>query len=243
MESYSWISVMALLCYLFLFMAFMAAKKTRVIYSFMFLQVVMILFTGGSFLMRKAWISINFWHYVSLMGALLVPYGYFRFILDFLDEKRNHGKNMWLLFYLLCYVVNLFTGIFIPTPEVIINNTGYHFIYSYSWLIIILFIPAVIMFMQVGFLIYRYCKSNIIIFRQLRPILIGIIILLLGYIISTIPMFKGIPFDVLACPINALMAFYALYKKKLFRMTLLISRGNCYTIALIISIIGFSNII
>ena len=50
MASYSWVSVTALFGYLFLLLAFMVAKKTKVIRSFMYLLECMILAAGGSFL-------------------------------------------------------------------------------------------------------------------------------------------------------------------------------------------------
>ena len=48
MSGYSWISVISLFCYLFLFMTFLAVKKEqKVIYTFMALLVVLILWSGG----------------------------------------------------------------------------------------------------------------------------------------------------------------------------------------------------
>ena len=50
MSGYSWISVLSLFCYLFLFLTFLVAEKSKkVIYTFMMLLVVMILWNGGSF--------------------------------------------------------------------------------------------------------------------------------------------------------------------------------------------------
>ena len=52
MASYSWVSVTALFSYLLLLLAFMVARKTKVIRSFMCLLVCMILAAGGSFRVR-----------------------------------------------------------------------------------------------------------------------------------------------------------------------------------------------
>ena len=63
MASYSWVSITALFSYLFLLLAFMVARKTKVIRSFMFLLSCMILAAGGSFLMRvRVWPSVHVWH-------------------------------------------------------------------------------------------------------------------------------------------------------------------------------------
>ena len=52
MTSFSWISILALVCYLFLLFVFLSAKKTKVIRSFILLLSSLLLAVGGSFLMR-----------------------------------------------------------------------------------------------------------------------------------------------------------------------------------------------
>ena len=112
MSGYSWISIISLFCYMFLFLTFLAAKKTkRVIYSFMTLLVVMILWNGGSLCMRlQLWPSVNLWHHVSLLGMLLLPVAYYRFVLDFLEEKSG-WRNFWLIYYLILFGINCFQGV------------------------------------------------------------------------------------------------------------------------------------
>ena len=46
MNSYASISIMALVCYLYLFLALAASEKTRLIRSFMLLLAAMILWSG-----------------------------------------------------------------------------------------------------------------------------------------------------------------------------------------------------
>ena len=71
------------------------------------------------------WPSVNFWHYVSIAGIMMVPYGFYRFYLDFLEEKQKGRRRLWFLFFLACYIVNWFTQIFIPTPEVVTGTDGH----------------------------------------------------------------------------------------------------------------------
>lgn len=63
---------------------------------------------------------------------------------------------------------------------------------------------------------------------------------LLGRYIS---IFRGFPTDILSGVINAFCIFYALYKRRLFKLTLLVSRGICYFITLGLAILIFSNAI
>ena len=236
MTGYSWISIIALFCYLFLLLTFLAVKKAdKVIRTFMLLMVIMILWVGGSFAMRmQLWPSVNFWHHVSVLGMMLLAAGYFHFVLDFLEEKNSHGRYFWMVFHLLLFVVNCATGFFIPEPLVVYQDGKAQFLYHYSWHIYLLFVCILLCVVQMAFIIRRHCKGNHIALQQLRPIISGIGILLLGHIAATLPVFAGFPLDIISGVVNALFVFYALYKKRLFRMTLLLSKSNYCVIALVL---------
>ncbi len=245
MASYSWVAVTALFGYLFLLLAFLVAKKTKVIHSFILLLICMILAAGGSFFMRiRFWPSVDFWHYVSLLGIVMVPSIFFRFFLDFLEEKRSHGRVFWVVFFGAAYVLNLFTQIFIPTPELQTSASGeITFVYHYSWTICILFAGAVCIVAQCIRLFLRYCKGDTLILRQLWPILIGLGVLVTCTVLSTLPFLAGIPIDIISSVVFAYLVFYALYRKRLFKLALLASPANCYIIALLISMAIFYNAI
>lgn len=242
MSGYSWISILSLFCYTFLFLTFLAAKKTkRVIYSFMVLLVIMILWNGGSLCMRlQLWPSVNLWHHVSLLGMLLLPVGYYIFLLDFLEEKQG-WRNFWLVFYLLLFGVNCLTGFFVPLPEVVIQGGSAQFLYHYRWPIYLLFFIVLLTVLQLILIIRRHCKGNRIALQQLSPVICGIGILLLGHVLATLSVFAGLPLDILSGMVNALFLFYALYKKQLFRMTVLLSKTTYCVLALVLGVIIFSN--
>ena len=242
MNGYSWISIVSLFCYLFLFLTFLAAKKTkRVIYTFMDLLVVMILWNGGSLCMRlQLWPSVNLWHHVSLLGMMLLPVAYYLFVLDFLEEKSG-WRRFWLIFYLVLFAVNAFTNFFVPLPEVLIQHGSAQFIYNYGWPIYLLFFFVILSVVQLIFIIRRHCKGNRIALQQLTPVICGIGILLLGHMLATLSLFAGLPLDILSGVINAFFLFYALYKKQLFRMTVLLSKTTYCSLALILGIAIFSN--
>ena len=245
MASYSWVSVTALFSYLFLLLAFMVARKTKVIHSFMLLLVCMILAAGGSFLMRvQFWPSVNFWHYVSLLGIVMVPSIFFRFFLDFLEEKRGHGRLFWVLFFGAAYLLNLFTQCFIPTPEVRTDAMGdVSFIYHYGWSVLILLAGAVCIVVQCTLLFIRYCKGDALILRQLRPVLIGLGVMVAGTALSTLKPLAGIPIDIISSVIFAYLVFYALYRKRLLKLALLASPANCYIVAVLISMAVFYKLV
>ena len=131
MSGFSWISVISLVFYLFIFVTFLVAKKNdRVIYAFMVLLMLLILWNGGSFAMRSLfWPSVNFWHYVSAYGVLLLLPGYFFFVPSFVGQKHCFGAYFWSFVFLAIAIVNQFTGIFIPPPEVIRSGGQSSFVY------------------------------------------------------------------------------------------------------------------
>lgn len=234
MIGYSWVSITALFCYLFLFLTFLAAKKKeRVIRSFMGLMLIMILWVGGSFAMRmQLWPSVNFWHHVSVLGMILVPPGYYMFVMDFLEEKNARGKYLWMLLHIGIFVFNCLTCWFVPEPEVVNTGSSAQFLYHYSWHIYLLGLLMLPCLAQVTMVVRRHCKGNRIAFQQLKPILTGVLYLLVGHIISTLPIFMGFPLDIASGIANVFFVFYALYKKRLFKMTLLLSKPNYLLFAL-----------
>lgn len=229
MIGYSWVPITALFCYLFLFLTFFTSKQKseKIIRSFMGLMLIMILWVGGSFSMRmQLWPSVNFWHHVSVLGMILVPPGYYMFVIDFLEEKNARGKYFWMLFHIGIFTLNCLTNLFIPEPEVVTNGTSTQFLYHYSWYIYILGLLMLPCLAQVVLVVSRHGKGNRIAFQQLKPILYGVLFLLIGHIISTFPIFMGFPLDIASGIVNVMFVFYALYKKRLFKMTLLLSKPN-----------------
>ena len=244
MIGYSWVSITALFCYLFLFLTFLASKKKeKVIRSFMGLMLIMILWVGGSFAMRmQLWPSVNLWHHVSVLGMILVPPGYYMFVMDFLEEKKIYGKYIWLLLHIGIFAFNCVTCWFVPEPEVVASGTSIQFLYHYSWHIYLLGLLMLPCLIQVVLVAHRHCKGNRIAFQQLKPILMGVLYLLVGHILSTLPFFMGFPLDIASGIVNVLFVFYALYKKRLFKMTVLLSKVNYLLFSLASGCVIFYNV-
>ena len=235
MTGYSWFSIVALLCYLFLFLTFLSSKKTsKVIRAFMLLLAIMILWAGGSFAMRiQLFSEINLWHHISVLGMMLLAAGYHNFALAFLEEKNQRSSYIWMAFHALLFAFNYVTGLFIPEPVVNTANGATQFIYEYTWHIYFLLLCILPCIVQMAFTIYRHCKGNLIAYQQLRPIIGGVLIMIIGHVAATLSIFSGVPVDIMSGPVNVLFIFYALYKKRLFKMTVLFSKLNYLLIALI----------
>lgn len=244
MNGYSWVSVISISCYLFLLLTFITAKKReKVIKSFMMILALMILWNGGSLGMRmQIWPSVNFWHHVSILGIFTLAYCYLNFLGSFFDESGGMGRTVWLVIYLVLFIFNCMTGFFIPLPEVVHTGETTQFLYHYNWHIYLLFGIVAVTVVQMLVLIIRHCRGNRIAFQQLKPVIVGIAIIFAGHILAALPMFVGLPLDMLSGAVNTLFLFYALYKKKMFRMTILLSRPNYVIMSAVLGVALFSDL-
>lgn len=245
MGDFAYIPIIALLCYTFLLFAFMAAKKNRIINAFLVILIVLILWTGGSFCMRmQLWPGINFWYDVSIFGLTLLPYAFLNFVSEFADLKNVMVNRIWLLLILLVNFINICSGFFLKAPDVI-NLVGGDtaFVYRYTGTVALLFAVCITVIINMLYLLFKFSRTNALAKKQFMPIMMGIALLFAGHIMILIPLFKGFPTDILAGIFNAFFMFYALYRRNLFELKLLVSKGSCYAISAGLSFAIFFNLI
>ncbi len=242
---YAFISIIALVCYLFLFLTFIAAKKNRLIYTFMLVLVCMILWTGGSFAMRALlWPGIKFWYDISILGLTLAPFAFFVFSLAFVGVDASLSKKVWFILAVAANACNIVTSSLLAPPELVTAADGtITFIYNTTWKVLILYGVTFGASVQMFYLLWKQGKQNEMLQRQFLPIVIGILILYAGNILIFLPWFKGFPADILTGIINVFCLMYVLYDRHMFRLTLLVSKGSCYVIAAVSALVLFSNIL
>lgn len=245
MYNYSFISVMALFCYMILFVAFMAAQKTKIINSFLLVLAAFVLWTGGSLAMRtELWPGVELWFHLSIVGLIFLPFTFFNFIYALVDSDDHILWWSWLVLAIVNNLANIRWGFYIPCPEVVrLDNGAAGFVYHIGWPIIILFITMAFPIIHMILMVRKSYRKNTVERNQLKPIFVGIIILFIGHAGTLVPAFRGFPTDVLSGIINAAFMFYALYKKHLFRLTLLVSRGVVYGISTLLVAFLFANYI
>ncbi|MEL7655895.1 MAG: diguanylate cyclase, partial [Bacillota bacterium] len=236
------VPVAALICYIFLLLAFMAAKKNKLINSFLIVLVAMILWTGGSFCMRMLlWPSIKFWYDISIAGLTLMPFAFYNFMEEFVGTRESLAKKIWLLLVVAVNAVNIPTGALLAHPVLKSTDGELRFVYHPTWAVGILFGACAVMIIHMLYILVKNSKKNELIRKQFTPIIIGIMILFTGHLFIMFSIFRGFPTDILSGVFNAFFMFYALYKRRLFKLTLLVSRGICYFITLGLAILIFSN--
>ena len=240
MRSYVFISITALYFYTFLMLAFMSAKKSRLIRDFIAVLGAMILWTGGSLLMRlRAWPSYELWFHLSLAGISLVPCAFFCFIRDFCGHKAKGSHKMWLVLILLVNLYNIWTGSLVQPPAIEWNGASAVFVYHMDWRASIMYGLCFLVIIHTAAIIWS-SRKNRALKAKVVPLLSGIFLLFAGNM--AVPLFNGFPIDILSGVLNAGVMFYTLYSRHVFRMTLLVSRGNCYIIAMAVSALAFYNV-
>lgn len=240
MSDFIFISITALYLYTFFMLAFLTAKKSRLIVDFIAVLGTLLLWTGGSLLMRlEAWPGYALWYHLSLAGIWLGPYVYFCFIRDFCGVPGRGAHRIWLALALLCILVNWKTGWLLAAPQIVESNGVTRFVYRMGWQVCIMYGLCLANLIHTALLAVRSGKKRGKM-SQVAPLLLGEAILFAGN--AVLPVFKGFPIDILAGVGNALIMFYTLYSRRMFKMTLLVSRGNCFIIAMGISMVAFYNL-
>lgn len=242
MNSFIIIPIVALLCYIFLFLAFVAAEKTKVIKSFMLVLCVMILWTGGSFCMRmQFWPSSKLWFDLSLLGIWMLPFAFYNYIYEFMGSVKPRRKQFWFFLSLIFSAANMVWGIFLKCPETVTAADGsVRFVYHMTWTVGIMFAFCAFIVADIFVGLWRFCRENDEAKKQFAPIILGIVVLFTGNVAIALPVFEGVPLDIFAGIINAFCMFYALYRRRLFRLTLLVSRSNCYMISTGLAVLLFA---
>ena len=243
MGTYGYISMIAMLCYGFMLLTFLAAKRNKLVNSFLIVLVGLIFWTGGSVFMRaELWPSYKFWFQVSLLGILLLPYAYYRFTLAFGGIRDRGVGKIYLIIMLLCFLINIPRGILLKSPEVVKRDDIRSFVYDLNLNVGIFFLVAAVLLLHMFRVLFRLCRKNPNMKRQYEPIIAGIVMLFVGNMLIAVPIFTGFPIDLLGGLINAFLLLYALVRRRLFRLQMLASPGLCYAVGLMFSMLLFFNL-
>lgn len=245
MSSFTIVPIIALFCYLFLLISFLAAKKDAAIYAFMELLLTMVIWASGSLFMRLAyWPSESFWFHVSLTGLLMIPLVFYRFLKRFLRVEKSYHIHFWTAAIILMLLVNYKYSIFVQPPEVLsLGNGSNAYVYHLRWQVVIPFLVEGGALFACSRMVYENSRENKFAGKSLRPVWLGIGALALGQIGIALPVFRGFPIDICSGIVMAVCVYYALYQKRLFRLDLLVSKANCFVAAFVISTLIFYSFI
>lgn len=229
------VPMIALICNIFLLFTLLTAKKDSSIRAFMGLLTAFILWTGGAYLMRlQIYPGTGFWWKVSLTGIFLVPYMYFILVFAYTEQRGFFLRSVWGIGTVILVILNLF-DVFMTTPVLTVVDGRAISDYSIKWPAIVPVIFTLGIFICIGRMIIRTIREEGMPVSYLTPLLVGVIVMLVGILINTIPKFTSLPTDTLSCAINSVCIYYAFYKKRFYALSQITSKGSMYVASLVIT--------
>lgn len=225
------VPLISVLCNIFLFLTVCAAKKTKLVYSFLILLATFTAWTAGSLFMRLGlYPGIPFWYSVSTTGIFCVPFCYYNFVYHYSEQRGTFLRNIWFILSIGMALLNL-TDLFITHPTVTTALGEGQFSYTpHIWVILPIGVALAVIASTVR-IVYRSIKYDGVAAQSFRPLFIGLAFLLLGPVVQIFPGLGSLPTDTLACVINALCIYYALYRRRIITLTHVASRAPSYAIA------------
>ncbi len=220
-----WVNILALCCYTVLFTVFLAAKKTPEIHSMIMVLGGFFLWTSASVMMRlQVYPGIAFWFYVSIMSLFALADLLYIFVCNFTREKGYLLRIIWSVgtaVMLGCTAA----GIFLKPPVAkTLAGGDVVFEYSMDWQIMIPLVFIMCIVASIAKVFIDVIRRKGIHTPGVLSILIGCITVAVGNIMQILPG-NVFPWDTLSGIIFAGFLSFALYRKRMFRVDLLISRG------------------
>jgi diguanylate cyclase (GGDEF)-like protein/putative nucleotidyltransferase with HDIG domain len=238
------INVTALSCFALMFVTFLATKKTPEIWAFLAVLLDAILWSGGSILMRmQMWPGLHFWYQVSLVALFSMELLFYIFVYTF---ARRKGKFLLILFtvWTLATIPGTISGFYLAAPTPVVQANGATvFTYSMNWHI---FIPCVMFVTIIGattVLLLQVMREQGIHAPGIQVIITGGLIMLAGNLLQIGLPGNTFPFDALAGIVFAILLMSALYKRRIFRLTLIVSRSLLTLVLAVICIVSAANFI
>ena len=240
-----YVNIIALSCFCLMFVTFLATKKTPEIWAFLAVLMDCILWAGGSVLMRlQIWPGLNFWYTVSLVALFSMELLFYYFIHTFSHQK---GKFLLIVFtvWTLLNWPGTIMGWYLPAPTPTVRADGsIVFIYNETGLLLI--IPCV-MFVAIiaasTVMLLKVMRQQGVHSPGIQVIVASGTIMLVGNLLQVCLPGNTFPFDMLAGIISALLLMSALYKRRMFRMTLVASRSLLTIVLAAICLVAAANLI
>ena len=219
------VNLIGLCSFAVMLITFLAAKKTPEIKAFIVVLIAFILWFAGAILMRlQIYPGVPFWYYVSISAMFSIAALLYYFVCTFLKVRSYATQITWTVLTAVLLVLTV-TGNVLEPPTVSTDaNGGTVFLYDMDARVIT---PFVVMFLEVvsiARVLLRSIKQRGINAPGILEIILGCAIVALGNLLQIIPG-NTFPWDALGGIIFALLIFYALSRRRMFSLNLLVSRG------------------
>jgi diguanylate cyclase (GGDEF)-like protein len=221
---YLYVNISALCCYFLLLTAFIAVKKTPTIHHFIVVLLGFTIWTGASVLMRlEIAPGVPFWFTISIMALFSLGFIIYLFVCSFTNKRHPILTFVWALGTI---VMLFFTalGYFLSPPNIVETAQGKLFQYDMTWHIAIPYVFLMMIVASMWKIILQTVRENGVRTPGLRAIIFGCIIIGIGNIIQILPG-NVFPWDTLSGIVFLCAFVTAMYRKRMFKMTLLVSKN------------------
>lgn len=238
------INITVFSCFLLMFVTFLATKKTPEIWAFLAVLLDAILWSGGAILMRlQMWPGMNFWYKVSLVALFSMELFFYFFVHTF---SRRKGRFLLAVFtiWTLAIIPGTVSGFYLkpPTPVVMPDGSTL-FTYSLDWHIVIPCIMFVAIIGATAVMLLQVMREQGVHSPGIQVIIYGGLVMLAGNLLQVGLPGNTFPFDALSGIVFAALLMYALYKRRMFRLTLVVSRSLLTLVLALICAIAAANFI
>lgn len=241
---YLGINITALSCFVLMFVTFLATKKSPAIWAFLAVLLDCILWSGGSVLMRlQTWPGLEFWYRVSLVALFVMELLFYVFVHTFANRR---GGLLLGLFAIAnaALLPGTVSGYFLAPPRAITAQDGsVRFVYTIDWHIIIPCVVFLVMMIGTIVLLIQVVQERGTHSPGIQVIITGGAVMMLGNLLQVGLPGNTFPFDALAGIVFSLLLLYALYRRRMFRMTLVVSRTVVTLVLAVICLIAAANFI
>lgn len=219
------VPLIALFLYLVEFCTLIAAKKNVLVDIFLFMLVFLIMWSGGSALMRSQFFGLVApWFHLSLVGIWIACLALDNLLAHFAGKSMSILEKTLSAVLVIILIVNIATGLFLAPPQLVaLANGNMVFVYELTLGSYIMYgiyaVFSVLILMRVGVCVHSHVLSR----TQAMPISIGSVCIIVGQVLIMLPPFVGIPLDLVMGIVFAICCFISLYNRHLFSLTLAFS--------------------
>lgn len=238
-----YVNVIALCCFTVLFATFLAAKKTPEISTFMLLLADCIVWLTGAIFMRlQLWPGVKFWFYVSFLSLFAVAWCFYLFLLRFARRREPFTLAVWTILNGTELLISV-TGFFLKPPVPTATPEGTVFLYSVGWHIAIPVVFYAVFIAYLVSLIRRVVREQGIHSPGLLLVIIGGAAMGLGNVLQIAIPGNVFPYDALCGIVFAAFLLLALYRKRMFHLTLVVSRSLLMLFLALICVVSATYVI
>ncbi len=226
---------LALIINAMLFFMLAISKKDKLIVSFMLYVAVMIFWAASSLLMKVEFApNVLFWSRVMTACITFVPYFSYIFISIYTSQLKKINVLGWSIVVIFLMITHVL-GLTVSSAEILkfTNASGEVYrevayqpgVFAYpAFAMMFVLLSSSLLKMRNA---YKFGVKNT---RQLRPVLLGLFILYVGFALNVLPAVGKYPIDFAAGIITTSLLMYAIYKEHVVELRIVVTRTLIFTL-------------